>query len=203
MTLLEVPASWSNDQGRQRFSEDVFLVLRLQRQRPADGFGEIPLSFDDVLPGRGEGVLDVGHENPGSRIEGVDHHLAVDRAGDLDAAVVEVHGSGCNPPLGLAHRRRFRKKVERSTGLDLLPALTAAREQLVTARPEVALQAGHEFQCFGREYALAIRGARSNDRQGRRGVGRHGFSGGSVGGHGPFTCQFPPELDTKAVLLGR
>ena len=41
-------------------------------------------------PGRRVRVLEVGHEHLRARVEGVDHHLAVDRAGDLDAAVLQL-----------------------------------------------------------------------------------------------------------------
>ena len=46
---------------------------------------DVPLALDDVLPRRRVGVLVVGHEDAGARVERVDHHLAVDRAGDLDS----------------------------------------------------------------------------------------------------------------------
>ena len=42
----------------------------------------------------GERVLEVGHEGPGPRVEGVDHHLAVDRPGDLHPPVLESAGTG-------------------------------------------------------------------------------------------------------------
>ena len=42
------------------------------------------------VPGRGVGVLEVGHEDVRAGVQGVDDHLPVGRAGDLDAPVEQV-----------------------------------------------------------------------------------------------------------------
>lgn len=41
-------------------------------------------------PGGGIGVLKVSHEDTGTRVEGIDDHLAVNRPRDLDPAVLKV-----------------------------------------------------------------------------------------------------------------
>ena len=85
--LRQVPAARPDQQRRDFLVQPVRLVRRLERDLAAHGVGHIPLPLDDVLPPRRARVLVVGHEDAGARVERVDHHLAVDRAGDLAAAV--------------------------------------------------------------------------------------------------------------------
>ena len=64
-------------------------------------------------------------------VERVDDHLAVDRAGDLDAAILQVGGNRRDAPLGLANLARLRQKVGQRAGVDF--ASGARRAQCSSA----------------------------------------------------------------------
>ncbi len=102
--LGQVPAARPDQERRDLLVEAVRLVRRLERDLAAHGVGHVPLPLDDVLPLRRARVLVVGHEHAGAGVERVDHHLAVDRAGDLAAAVAEIGRSLGHPPLGVDER---------------------------------------------------------------------------------------------------
>ena len=121
---------------------------------------QVRLAVDDVLPGGRERVLEVGHEGAGARVEGVDHHLALDRAGDLDPSVLEVGGSRRHLPGGIADRagvseeiRAARRAAKSALAQHPLPQQVDARQ------PHPPLELGQEFQRFPRQHAL--RGVRS------------------------------------------
>ena len=68
---------------------------------------------DEVVPGRRGRVLEVRHEDVRARVERVDDHLAVDRPGDLDAAIEEVgRAPGAQVQSPLADARRLGEEVE-------------------------------------------------------------------------------------------
>ena len=108
--LLEVPAARAHEQRRDLVVQRVLLLAGIERDRPLEGVGEIHLAFDAVLPGRRVRVLEVGHEHLGAGVERVDHHLPVDRAGDLDAAVLDLRRHGRDPPVALADALRLGRK---------------------------------------------------------------------------------------------
>ena len=74
----------------------------------AHGVAHVDLAVEHVLPGGRSGVLEVGHEALRTGVERVDHHLAVDRAGDLGAAIDEVGRRRRHPPVAGADRARSR-----------------------------------------------------------------------------------------------
>ena len=130
--LGQVPAARPDQERRDLVVQPVRLVRRLERDLAAHGVGDVPLALDDVLPLRRAGVLVVGHEDAGARVERVDHHLPVDRAGDLAAAVAEIGRRLGHAPLGVARtssvpgrKRGQRARVE--LGLPLAAAARAAR----------------------------------------------------------------------------
>ena len=84
----------------------------------ADGVAQVELAVEQVVPGGRGGVLEVGHEDLGAGVERVDDHLAVDGAGDLDAAVLEVGGDGRDGPRGFANLARFREEVGADSGVE-------------------------------------------------------------------------------------
>jgi hypothetical protein len=83
--LDEVPPARTHDERRRLLDQGVALLACVERDRPGDRVQQVALAFDDVLPGRGVRVLEIGHEDARARVESVDHHLPVDRACDLDA----------------------------------------------------------------------------------------------------------------------
>ena len=85
--------------GSPSSPQHVAALRRLEGDRPTNGVEQVDLSADAVLPRRGVRVLEVGHEAPRSRVQRVDHHLPIDRAGDLDAAVGEVRRGRRHAPV--------------------------------------------------------------------------------------------------------
>src|SRR3546814_3951931 len=83
-------------------------------QPPPPRVEQICLPLDDIGPAWRRRVLEVGHENLRARVERVDHHLAVCRAGNLYAAIEEVGGNVADPPIPGADRSGFRQEVGRS-----------------------------------------------------------------------------------------
>ena len=105
MRLLEVPSSGADEQDGDVVVELVLLARLgvLERDLAPDGVAQVDLAVEQVEPRRRGRVLKVGHVRLGARVEGatasaggiedvdaLDHHLAVDGAGDLDAAVAEA-----------------------------------------------------------------------------------------------------------------
>src|SRR5581483_11670635 len=84
--LRQVPAARTHQQRRGLVVERVgFSFGALVADGATDGVAQIDLPVDQVGPGRRVRVLEVGHEHVGAAVQRVDEHLAVDRAGDLDA----------------------------------------------------------------------------------------------------------------------
>ena len=93
MLFREVPATRPHEQGRDLLVELVGLAFgRGEGELPADGVHQIQVTLDDVAPGGRERVLEVGHEDVRSGVERIDHHLALDRTGDLDVALLQILG---------------------------------------------------------------------------------------------------------------
>ena len=86
------------------------------------------MTADDVQPGGRVGVLEVGHEAAGTRVQGVDDHLPVDRPGDLDAPVAEVMRRWLDLPLALADLAGLGQEVERGAAIELRLAFYPALE---------------------------------------------------------------------------
>ena len=97
-------------QPRGRTSSTAVLVVqlvglaarRVARSRSGGGPRRARLIWPSTMvgPGGRGGVLEVGHEAGGAGVQRVDDHLAVDRAGDLDAAVEEVGRERRHLPVG-------------------------------------------------------------------------------------------------------
>ncbi len=104
VALFEVPAARADEEHGGVVDEGVVLVGGgvVEGDGAADGVDEVELAVEEVLPGGRGGVFEVGHEDARAGVEGVDDHLAVDGAGDLDAAVLEVGGDGRDGPFGFA-----------------------------------------------------------------------------------------------------
>ena len=138
--LVEMPAARAHEQHRGAFVELVGLVRRRidEADAAADRVLQVLLAFDDVGPGRRRRVLAIGHEHVGARVEGVDDHLAIDRAGDLDAAVEDLLGQGMHLPVAGAHLRGLGEEVGRPAaielGLDLTPAARSSSRRLSKRR---------------------------------------------------------------------
>ena len=131
------------------------------------------LPVDDVRPRRRVRVLEVGHEDARAGVERVDHHLPVDRAGDLDAALAQVRRRLGHAPVAVADLARLGQEVGQLAGASRCPALGARGEQLAPPRAELALQQGDELERFGREDLGRARCRGSSDRDPGRRRHRH------------------------------
>ena len=171
--LDQMPSTRPDDQRRQRGPERVALFAAIERQRAANRLEQVPLSVHDVRPGRRQGVLDIRHEDPGPRVQGVDHHLAVHRAGDFHTTIVEIGRGRGDLPGSRAYGRRPGKEVEGAPGFDGGEALPAPGQQSLSFGAEFLLKASHEFQRFRGQYPVAVSGSRTNDRERRCGGRRH------------------------------
>ena len=58
-------------------------------------------------PGRRVRVLEIGHEHFRAGVERVDHHLAIGRPGDLDAAVLQIRRDRRAGPIAFPNRVLF------------------------------------------------------------------------------------------------
>ena len=124
MALLEMPAARADEEHGDLVVQRVLLLAGVERDRPLERVREVPLPLDAVLPRRRVRVLEVGHEDLRARVERVDHHLAVDRARDLDAAIGDLvrerrdrasRPRGCRPSrAGSRAARRPRAVPSRS-----------------------------------------------------------------------------------------
>jgi len=90
-------------------------------------------------------TLKVGHVRPHVRVEGVDDHLAVDGARDLDAAVDEARGRGrALPDNAVADVLGLGQEVGQDAAVELGLADHALLEQFLAAGVEGAVQQGEE-----------------------------------------------------------
>ncbi len=78
-------------------------------------------------------------------------HLAIDRPGDLDAAVLDVGRHRRARPVALAHGARLGQEIGQLAGIELAPGASRAGQQLAAAAAEGALQLGGEGDGLGRE----------------------------------------------------
>jgi hypothetical protein len=145
--LGKVPAARAHDQDGGLVVELVLLPFRRdQLDRALDRVDEIGLPLHAVRPRGRVRVLEIGHEAPCSRVERVDHHLALDRARDLNAAVAEIGGDRSDLPVALAHLAGLGEEVRPLAGLEPLLSLHADLQQLLADGVEAAMQPGDELE---------------------------------------------------------
>ena len=146
--LGQVPAAWPDQQRRGTVVEAVGLAARgiLEGDGAGDGVAQVDLAADHVVPGGRARVLEIGHEHAGAGVERVDYHLALDRPGDFDAAVLEVGGHRSDGPLGGADLGGFGQEVWHFAALDAPLTLGAAFEKGTPLGPESAFQRRHQVE---------------------------------------------------------
>jgi hypothetical protein len=77
--LRKVPAARAHEERRGLVGEPVLPPVGPgELDGAVDDLDEVPLPLDHVAPSRRVRVLQVGHEDAGARVQGVDHHLPVD-----------------------------------------------------------------------------------------------------------------------------
>jgi hypothetical protein len=155
--LDQMPSARPHEQRGDAVAQPVRpSVRRLVGDRPAHGRLHVGLTLHDVLPQRRVRVLEVGHEDARAGVERVDDHLAVDGAGDLDAAILQVVGRGRDRPVTLADRTGVGKKVRPRPGAQRVLAPSPGLQQLAPARLEATREVGDERERVGREDARGV-----------------------------------------------
>ncbi len=166
--LRQVPAPGPHHQGGGLVVEAVVLARGEQLDRSLDCVLKVDLTDDQVVPGRGVGVFEIGHEDPGPGVQGVDHHLALHRAGDLHPPVGEGLGGLGHRPLAMANVGGFGEEIRPLAGVEAGLALGAGGEQLAPAGVETLVQSDQEVDGLGGQYPLGGGVGREAD------VRRHG-----------------------------
>ncbi len=162
MSFDKVPAAGTHQQhGGFRAERVLFAFGTGVADVAADGIAEIDLAGEIVLPGGGVGVFEIGHEDVGAGIEGVDDHLAVDGAGDLDAAVHQIARDGSGFPVGFADGFGFGEKGRELAGVDGFLAHDAFFEKFAAPGVEAVVQFDEEGDGLRREDFFKGRGERS------------------------------------------
>ena len=163
--LRQVPAARPHDERRGMLAQPVDPAggLVLESDGAAHGIGEVHLPADDVLPGRRTGILEVRHEAAHRRVQGVDDHLAIDRASDLHAPVGKILGHRGDAPVARTHLRGGVEKLRQRPGIEQRLAAGARGEQLQAAWVETAVQTAEQLQCERRQYLLVARHAGAED----------------------------------------
>src|SRR5262249_44523499 len=101
---------------------------------------------------------------------------AIDRPGDLDAAVEDVLGQRRHGPVALADMRRFGQEIGLLAGIEPLLALDPKSQQFLAAAVELAMQVGDERDCLFGEHLFETRIDLAVDKNARRKVqSRHFF----------------------------
>ena len=89
MRLRQVKAAHPRNQHTGGACQRVMLAGRriIVGNRSRICVAQIDLSLDHVAPSRRERIFEIGHESLDRRVQRIDHHFAVGRTGDFDAAV--------------------------------------------------------------------------------------------------------------------
>src|SRR5580692_6985292 len=91
MLFVEMPSSRPHHQRCRIRASLILLSLRtLIANRSSNRVPQIVLTFDIVAPGGSVRILEVRHKDTGARVQGVDDHLAIDRAGNFHATIEKV-----------------------------------------------------------------------------------------------------------------
>ena len=123
-----MPAPWPDEQDSELLAQLVFFPFRTAEANGApNGIAQIDLTLNHVAPRRRIRVLEIRHKHFCTGVEGVDHHLAIGRPSDLDAAVAQIGRNRSAGPIAITNVFRFAEKIERlariQPSLTLLPAL--------------------------------------------------------------------------------
>ena len=150
--LFEMPAARTHDQRRDLLVELVLLAVRiLEGDLATHRVGQVDLPFHHQVPGRRGGVLEVRHEALRAGVQRVDDHLAIDRPGDLDAAVEQIRRDARDLPLAVADLLGLLEEARQLALVDLLLALDPQLQQLLADRRVLADQLGDELQRLRRQ----------------------------------------------------
>jgi hypothetical protein len=156
--LVQVPAARAHLQRGDLVVELVGLAALLEHEFAADRLAQVDLALDLVGPVRCVRILEVGHVAVRARIERVDDHLRLDRAGDLDAPALERLGDRRDSPVAVTHRSRLRQEVRTLALIQALGPRDPIRQQLPAARLVLPMQLRDERERVVREDLGEFRG---------------------------------------------
>ena len=141
VSLRQVPASRPDEERRDLIVQAIGLSFGARElEPPADGIDEVDLTQDDVGPGRRQGILEIRHEDRGAGVQGVDHHLPLDRPRDLDPALLQVLRSRRDCPGACAHALRLRQKPGHRASVELPLTLPPPRQKTLAGGLQPAVQ---------------------------------------------------------------
>ena len=130
MALDEMPAARTDQQRRRLVVQPVALLAGVQLDRSPHRIVHVALPLTHVVPGRRVRILEVRHEHLRARVERVDHHLPLDRPGDLDPPVLQI-----------GRRRRDRELLRRPHKPQLRPPpRLPRRQQTLSLRIQLTMQ---------------------------------------------------------------
>ena len=116
---------------------------------------QVDLAVDDFVPAWRQRVFEVRHEHFYVGIKRIDHHLALNRPGDLDPAVTQILRNAADLPVTFTNGSGFRNKSRQFAAIDILLPADTRRQQLVAPRREFPHQFRQEFNRFiGQHLAL-------------------------------------------------
>src|SRR5712692_11117922 len=156
------------------------------------------MTLDVTLPRGGMGVLKIGHEDFGARVQRVDDHFSFYRAGDLYAAVQEILGNGSYSPLAVTDMLGFGEEIGQFAGVDLGLSLHPALQEFLAPVSEGTDQGCNEVHSIRCQYLGKLRSNGAADLDPRRVVGQ------VVVGHRitlPSFRKWPQEIvDYKDII---
>ena len=103
---------------------------------------QVDLAVDDFVPAWRQRVFEVRHEHFYVGIKRIDHHLALNRPGDLDPAVTQILRNAADLPVTFTNGSGFRNKSRQFAAIDILLPADTRRQQLVAPRREFP----HQFR---------------------------------------------------------
>ena len=149
MLLVQMPAARTHNERRHFFVQVIRLAVLFERNRATNRINQVDLPFDLIRPLRRIRILKVGHVTVGTRVQRVDHHLAIGGPGNLDATALECSRNRRNLPVPFANRSGLRQEIRTLAGIQALCPLDPRREQLATPRFELPVKARNQRERFG------------------------------------------------------
>ena len=133
--LGQMPAARPHHQRRGAVVKPVLLALGARKTDCAiDRVAKIPLPFNEVLPRGRIRVLEIGHEDIGPGVQGIDDHFPVGWPGDLNPAILQVVGNWRYYPVGLSDVGGLGKEIGEPARVDLPLSLDPSIEQRLQPR---------------------------------------------------------------------
>ena len=109
---------------------------------------KIALSLNIVGPSGRVRVLEIGHEDAGAGVEGVDGHLAVGRASDFHPSIEQVGGNRRHFPRSLSGGASRFKEMRQLSGVESRLAVLAFLQQRLSHGFEARMQRHQKFICL-------------------------------------------------------